>query len=128
VNPVAYHSPQDHLHLIEKIWKSEQMCSGGVGRGGLTKEKKYTPQVLRPDPGDRILIPRSVGELLVGGAPRRTKNIKSRLGTMAKSLSPVKGRGESDQKTKIFFVEGASNQKFSSVLAKIVENHRAKYS
>jgi hypothetical protein len=130
VDPLTYHTSQDHLQLIEKIWKSERMCAGGVGRGQLAKEKKYTPQVVKVDPGDRILSPRMVGEL--AGGSRRTKTIKTRLGGLAKSLSPARTisrvENETEAKTKIFFAEGTSAERFSSVLAKIVENHPGKYS
>ena len=130
VNEMSIQNTTNHLEAIAKIWSAEKFCSGGLLRGRLSNDKR-PPSLDYVEEGDLVLYPRSVGEL-AGGSRRKTKNIKARGGSDGRSLSPMKSQqtGDSTRQTQILFTEGrgATLEKFTSVLASIVENDRAKYS
>jgi hypothetical protein len=137
VNEISIQNTTNHLEAIEKIWNAEKFCSGGLLRGRLARDQHpASPKmIVDAENGDRVLYPRSVGEV-AGGSRRKTKKIKARHRSVARSLSPMESEnqqsGDSTRHSKILFTEeqggGGSVEKFSSVLTRIVENDRDKYS
>lgn len=129
VNEMSIQNTTNHLEAIAKIWSAEKFCSGGLLKGRLSKDKR--PISVDVAQGDLVLYPRSVGEL-AGGSRRKTQNLKARGGSVGRSLSPMKSQptGDSTRHTQILFTEGRGGtlERFTSVLASIVENDRAKYS
>jgi hypothetical protein len=157
VNEIFIQNTTNHLQAIEKIWNAEKFCSGGLLRGQLARDKTLTQHrrqrqgkgqgqakeiLVDLENGDRVLYPRSVGEVAAGGGSRRqTNKSKPRVGSVARSLSPMSNQtapiavqqlagDSSSRNSKIVFTDGGGNltEKFSSVLSRIVENDRDKYS
>lgn len=133
--------------LFQNIWNSEKMCSGGIGRGSLSLNRKYKPNRgnVPVDKNDKVVIPRSVGEL---SYRTKNQNLKTRFGklksaSIIRSLSPVERQNiafvndsnnlnnslnvneipnVNHKNVLVTFDDNISTEKFESILNKIIEN------
>ena len=125
--------------IFKNIWNSERMCSGGIGRGSLSSNKKYKPNRgnIPIDKSDKVIIPRSVGEISFRRKSQdlKSKQSKTKSGNLSRSLSPADRQSDhnnninhniatpdsSHKNVLVSFADNISAEKFESILNKIIE-------